>query len=356
MKSPRMIVAAMVAVAGFAGGLGFGVWQRAAVPVAVAAAPTNEELGLPEFQPQDAKIDREQFRASATSLMRADMLACRNLDAKPANPRAITTDEFAKMMTGVWLARTRTVHGLPVEMDTAYYIQMGPKGGTAVLIDRNNLRQGRFNRALQPTMAKAKAARPLTQTFVNCRFEFMDQYVKVLDTVPVQTLLTATTTSLKRQRTAGALTLEEAWRGMLSTGYFSRRSGVGAGVQLGDRKRFALLPSGLRTSEGDIEKGMTPGAEYLLPMVVGGFFRITLAPTTGVTGLPAVSMSIDAEYAGVGVNMNPDEITKGMERGTFVGEGDGFVAFGKDGYSTSDCGAKNGLTEPGMIFERYVIQ
>lgn len=356
MKSPRIIVAAIVAVAGFVGGVGFGVWQHAAVPVAVAAAPTNEELGLPAFQQQDAKIDREQFRASATSIMRADMLACRNLDAKPTSPRAITTDEFAKMMTGVWLGRTRTVHGVPIEMDTAYYIQMGPTGGTAVLIDRNNLRQGRFNRALQATMARSKPARPLTQTFVNCRFEFLDQYVKVLDTVPVQTLLTATSTTLKRQPRAGALTLEEAWRGMLSTGYFSRRSGVGQGIMLGDRKRFALMPNGLQTSEGDIEKGLTPGHEYRLPMVVGGFFRITLAPTTGLTGQPAVSMSIDAEYAGVGVSMNPDEITKGMERGTFVGEGDGFVAFGKEGYSTSDCGAKNGLTEPGMIFERYVFQ
>jgi hypothetical protein len=356
MKNPRVIVTAIIAVAGFVTGAGFTAWHGAPVPVALAAVPTPESLGLPAFQPQEAKIDREQFRASATSLLRADMLACRNLDAKQASPRAITPDEFAKAMTGVWLAKQRSVHGIAVEMDTAYYIQMTAQGGQAVLIDRNNMRQGRFARALQPTIAKAKPARPLTQTFVNCRFEFLDQYVKVSDTVPVQTLLTATQTTLKRAASAAPPTLEEAWRGIVSSRYFGERSGVGTGIRLGDRKRFAVLPNGLRTSEGDIERGASPGAEYMLPMAVGGFFRATLSPTTGPAGQPAVTLNIDAEYAGTGVNLNPNEVTKGIERGTFVGEGDGFVAFGKEGYMTSDCGAKNGLVEPGMIFERYVIR
>jgi hypothetical protein len=332
-----------------------------AVALATFAGPARVARAAEMMQPPPpppsvgAKVDRDQFALSASSLTRADLLACRNTDAAPRAPRAITTAEFAKALNGVWVAKNRSVHGIPVEMDTAYYIQVGPDGGQAVLIDRNNLRQGVFARALRSTVAAKQVAQPLMQTFVNCRYDFLDQYVKVSDTVPVQTLLTATGTKLVQAAGAKPPTLEQAWRAIVDSGYFSKRSGVGANARLGDGKRVATKFNGLKVTEADIEAGRAPGNEYLLPMCVGGFFKMKLNSTPGPAGMPAVRLSIEAEYAGTGVNLNPDTVTRGTEAGTFMGEGDSFVAAGAGAYATSGCGDKNGLTDPGMIFERYVI-
>jgi hypothetical protein len=237
-------------------------------------------------------------------------------------------------------------------MDTAWYIRMTGTTGEAVLIDRDNLGERVFERALKRLRATSKPGQPLMWSFVNCTLQFVDQYIKVSDDVPVDTLLTATGV---RTAGAGKISLYDAWQRIIDSRYFGRL-GSGPAARLGDGTRRTIMPDGRRVIETQVSSGEIPGAEYMLPMVVGAHFKITITPTsTQGSQVQDLHMRFEAEYAGSGVNMDPTEKTFGVEEGDFRSEGNAFVSFGRNRWTAGSCGSKNGMVTPEITFDRVVL-
>ena len=90
-------------------------------------------------------------------------------------------------------------------------------------------------------------------------------------------------------------------------------------------------------------------------MLTGALFQIALSNTEGQEFQNGV-MNWLAEYRGVGIGIPSGESVPGFEEGEIVMEGDAFVfPSGSAQWTTSDCGAKNGLVDPSLTFERVVI-
>ena len=331
-------------------------------------------------------LDRARFEKSAKSIARPDFLACRNNDAKLTRGSDLTVEEFSRMLHGVWVNQNRrTVHGMPVETDAAFYVDIRGGTGTAVLIDRNNLGDYPLTSPYvgNPGSNKAlRTARPLTMTFINCTYQFFDQYIKVADDVPRRVLGSSTEPGMKVKVNEP---LKEVWDQIVNAGYFNSFQMVtskGLGMQRsemstrqGDGKRVAVLPDGTRTTEKRIEEGFEPGSEYNLPMMTGAIFRITLTPKKNESvGYQSVTMRWDAEYRGVGIAIPVGEQVPGVEQGEFFKEGNACVSSislsGPNVWTTSECGDKNGLVgadavsnpaiagtnlKPTLIFDRVVI-
>jgi hypothetical protein len=310
------------------------------------------------------KIVQERFAKSASSIARPDLLACSNLDAKFSQPMDGQPEELANMLNGVWIGR-RTVHGVTIEMDTAFYIKMEGTKGSAILIDRNNLGQDSFATPL--TSSKLSPPKqPLMLSFVNCGLQFLDQYTKVADSidgVPMTILANATKTSISE-----GMGLKEVWNGIVNAGYFNTL-GERQTARMGDGTRLAVLPNGASATEKAIEAGSLPGSESYLPTVVGAFFQIDLTPKV-VGAQRGVSMRWLGEYRGAGVNLDPGALMSGIESGDFFREGGAFVstvpsAFttsGAEQWATTECGDKAEVsidpTSTGtvtMVFDRVVI-
>ena len=115
--------------------------NRPAAPTQGKAKPGEQALtGAKKLADAEPSFDRTPFKASAQSIARADLLACRNKNAALRNGRDADVNEFSGTLNGVWLNHNRrSVHGMPVVTDAAFYIQMDGATGTAILIDRNNL-------------------------------------------------------------------------------------------------------------------------------------------------------------------------------------------------------------------------
>ncbi len=357
--------------------------------VPVALTQQKSEAPTP-FRP---KYDREIFKKSGTSIARGDLLACRNDDAQITDGGDVDIDEFARMLHGVWVNQNmRTIHGVTVETDNAFYVDMRGREGVAVMIDRNNLGDFSLSKPyLTPGSSLRNVARPLTLTQVSCTYEFVDRYIKVSDEVPVEVLGASTHVKFPR----GA-TLEQAWKLIVDSGYFetfematqNREAGSPRRTvnmaRLGDGQRLAILPDGTRVDEKGIREGLVPGAEYSLPMMVGGFFKITLSPVSEGREHVGVYMRWDAEYRATGVGLSPGEPLVGIEDGIFAREGTSYVAarrsvpsatgnalaFEDDGWLSEEGGDKNALvaaegsfsarrklgsTSSGLYFDRMVI-
>lgn len=342
-----------------------GAFAFAALLIALAAplGMTQQKTGAPPFQP---KYDREIFKKSGTSLARGDLLACRNDDAQITDGGDVSIEEFSRTLHGVWVNQNgRSLHGITVETDNAFYIDMRGGTGTAIMIDRNNLGDFSLTKPyLTPGSKLRKTSRPLTMTFVNCTFQFVDRYVKVSDEVPYEVL--AASTGIRMGK---SISLEQAWKQIVSSGYFesfematqSREAGAPrrkvSMAALGDGQRMAVLPDGTRVDEKGIQAGLVPGAEYSLPMMVGAFFKITLTPRTEGRAYQGVHMRFDAEYRATGVGLKPGESLPGVEQGVFAREGNSYVSARRletspnspnslvldDSWSTDECGDKNGL-------------
>jgi hypothetical protein len=303
------------------------------------------------------KFDREQFKKSASSIARADLLACRNLDAQITQGSDADIAEFARMLNGTYLAR-RTVHGAAVEMDTAWLIDIRGERGSSILIDRNNLGTQHFETAFREAQL-AKPAKSTSIGMVNCSFQFLDNYYKVSDQVHIPALGKATGVELRE-----GMSLAEAWKRIVDSGYFNRLRD-GRAARLGDGTRDAVLPDGRRVTERQIEEGLAPGAEYFLPMLVGGYFEITLRYSQPPANKFAdgrafrgIHMKFDAEYRAAGIAVAPNEPTFGVEQGEFVKQGlnSSYVSFGANSWSASTCCSKNGLAgAPEMTFQRVVV-
>jgi hypothetical protein len=268
--------------------------------------------------------------------------------------------------------------------------------GTAIMIDRNNLGDFSLTKPyLTPGSRFRGTSRPLTMTFVNCTFQFVDRYVKVSDEVPYEVLAASTGIRMSKP-----FSLEQAWKEIVSSGYFesfdmatkSREAGAPRRkvnmATLGDGQRMAVLPDGTRVDEKGIQEGLVPGAEYSLPMMVGAFFKITLTPRSEGREYQGVYMRFDAEYRATGVGLKPGESLTGVEQGVFAREGNSYVSARRretpskrdsahalqdvivdDTWSTDECGDKNVLVtapEPttsqaaegshsSLHFERVVI-
>jgi hypothetical protein len=317
----------------------------------------------PQQTPQEAKVDRDEFLRSATSIARPDLLACRNLDAKFTQPMDANPEELARMLNGVWIGR-RTVHGISVEMDTAFFIRMQGTQGSGILIDRNNLGQATFVAPLRAANLP-KPARPIMMSFVNCKHQFLDQYIKISDRVPINILATAT-----NARIIANMTFKQAWDRINATNFFKRLGNLPM-AKLGDGKRRAILPDGTVAPEPQIEQGLKPGAEYYLPMIVGAYFDMDLAPTT-IGQRRGIAMKWNGDYRGAGVNLQEGQVVTGIEEGDFFREGNAFVSTiggiggggvtGARPWTTSECADKNGLnagasasTPVTLSFERVVI-
>jgi hypothetical protein len=343
-----------------------------------------------EVKRPEPDFDRDRFEKSAKSVARPDLLVCRNQDAKITRGSDLSVEEFSRMLNGVWVNQNRrTVHGLPVETDTAFYIEMHGATGTAILIDRNNLNDYSLTSPyLSQGSRLRKTARPLTMTFVNCTFQFLDQYIKVSDEVQPRELAVSTNLALRTnvlRNLRAQSSLEPLWRQLVSSGYFNSFNMVtNRGLRTthrklspvqGDGTRVAILPDGTMTDEKRIEQGLEPGSEYNLPMMVGALFKITLTPVKKPgRAFQSVRMRWDAEYRGVGVAMRVGEPVLGIEQGEFLKEGNACVSAvslsGPDAWMTSECGNKNGLVQadavsnpaltnsdlkPTLIFDRVVI-
>ena len=334
------------------------------------------------------KYDKPFFKKSAQSVARADLLACRNTDAVVTQGRDASAAEMAKALHGVWINRNgRTVHGRPVETDTAWYIDMRGTTGTAILLDRNNLGLDTLTApfvnggdssltARTRERLSVRPRQPLSMKQVNCVYEFVDEYIKVSDELLIEALVATTPIRLTK-----GLTLRGAWQQLIEAGYFEYldmptdyRGGKALSTRtaLGDGKRYGFTPEGVKVTEAMVAEGVAPGAEYEMPMQVGAFFEITLTEReNGPGGFKSVFLRMDAEYMGTGINLTPGEPVLGVEQGEFVMEGNAFVSArsvsGADTLTTSECADKNALlTEtPGgkvsgelnteFVFERMVI-
>ena len=193
----------------------------------------------------------------------------------------------------------------------------------------------------------------------------MDEYVKVTDTVPVEALARSTGVQFR-----SGMTLVDVWKGLVANRYFDSLDMPTSNdpngpkktlnARLGDHTRMAIMPDGTAATEAEIEKGLVPAAEYELPMMVGGIFRITLTsvPASAGRAHKAVRMRWDAEYRGAGMGLAPGQPVYGIEQGDFVMEGQAFVSarnmFGTESarasaeladsaWLTSECGDKSGL-------------
>ena len=330
----------------------------------------------PQDKPFEPNYDREIFKKSGTSIARGDLLACRNRDAKITQGADVNIDDFAKTLHGVWVNQNnRSLHGVTIETDNAFYIDMrNGRTGTAILIDRNNMSDFSLSKPYTTAGSRyRRVSRPLTMSFVNCTFQMIDRYVKVSDEIPLEVLAASTRVQLGRK-----VTLEQAWQRIVAAGYFtsfdmateSRDPGTARrrvnAATLGDGQRLAVMPDGTRVDERGIEEGLVPGAEYGLPMMVGAFFRITLTPVTEGRQHQAVHMRWDAEYRATGVGLKPGDVLHGVEQGTFAREGSAYVSAKNAGvvnaggssplstvtsntWSTDDCGDKNALVNQQTI-------
>ena len=326
----------------------------------------GDRIGGPDDPP---RYDKPHFKKSAQSIARADLLSCRNQDAVVTKGRDASAHEMARALHGIWVNRNgRTVHGRPVETDTAWYIDMRGLTGTAILLDRNNMgvdtltapffaadgSESSLTKRARERLA-VRPQRPLSMKQVNCTYEFVDEYIKVSDELILEAL--AATAPV---RLTDRMTLRDVWKQLIAAGYFevleiptsyldkSKIQKVRA--SLGDGKRFGFTPEGLRVTEDMVAEGLVPGAEYELPMLVGAFFEITLTEREeGPGGYRSVFLRMEAEYQGTGINLEPGETVAGIEQGEFVMEGNAFVSARNisalDGFTTSTCADKNGLDE-----------
>ena len=332
------------------------------VLLVAGTAIAQEGIGTdPRLKPT---FDKPVFIKSAHSVARADLLSCRNTEAQVENPRDASAQALAKAIHGVWINRNgRTVHGRGIETDTAWYIDMKGTTGTAILLDRNNMGldtltapfvDGGDNRLTERTRERLKVRpnRPLSWKYVNCTYEFVDEYVKVSDELVLEALAATTPVVLTKD-----LTLKEAWAQLKAAGWFhvldmptsyGGDKAVRVSTKLGDYKRWGFTPEGVKVTEEMVIEGLAPGAEYELPMQVGAFFEITITEIPeGPGGYRSVFMHMDAEYAGTGINLVPNEPSYGIEEGEFVMEGNAFVSArsvsGDLCYGTGTCGSINGL-------------
>ena len=352
--------------------------------VLVAGATAVQAAG-PDDTPA---YDKPFFIKSAQSVARADLLACRNKDAKVLEPSDASAAAFSNALNGIWINRNgRTVHGRPVETDTAWYIQMDGLTGTAILLDRNNMGLDTLtapfvdfgaSQSLTEKTRERLAVRPnqpLALRQVNCTYEMVDEYVKVSDEMLIEALVATTPI----QMTEG-LNLEGAWEQLKAAEYFEyldmptdylAGQAVRTRTKLGDSKRYGFTPEGVKVTEAMVAEGKAPGAEYEMPMQVGALFKITLTEReNGPGGFKSVHLHMDAEYAGTGINLVPGEEVESYEQGEFVMEGGAFVSarsVSNDlAYESGWCGNKNGLDpvalsgeevvqNPEFFFERMVI-
>ena len=320
---------------------------------------------------EEPSYDKPVFIQSAQSVARGDLLACRNKDAVVTKGSHASVADLAAALNGVWINRNgRTVHGRTVETDTAWYFDIRGNTGTAVLLDRNNMGLDTLTAPFADP-ATWTASSPLAIRQVNCTYEFVDEYIKVSDTLLMDVL--ATTTGLTP---SPDLTLTDVWSQLKANGYWNYLNVPTAFVggtnelistSLGDGLRYGFTPEGARVTEPEVMTGLYPGAEYELPMKVGALFDITLTQRqNGPGGYDSVFLHFDAEYAGTGINMVPGESVSSYEQGEFVMEGGAFVSArsvsGADAYETGWCDDKNGLAVEGQvegetefIFERVVI-
>ena len=339
-----------------------GVMLVLMVLVGAGMAAAQEGIGTdPRSRPT---FDKPIFIKSAHSLARADLLSCRNTDAQVERPSHASADAFAKAIHGVWINRNgRTVHGRPVETDTAWYIDMNGTTGTAILLDRNNMGldtltapfvDGGGDSLTKRTRERlaVRPDRPLSWKYVNCTYEFVDEYVKVSDELVLEALAATTPVRLTK-----GLTLRKAWDQLKEAGWFdvldmqtSYRGGKALRVstKLGDMKRWGFTPEGVKVTEEMVVAGLAPGAEYELPMQVGAFFEIDVSSIeNGTGGYRSVYLKMDAEYMGTGINLVPNEPHQGIEEGEFVMEGNAFVSArsvsGDLSFGAGTCGVVNQL-------------
>jgi hypothetical protein len=333
------------------------------IVIAVPIGMTQEKTGALPFRPN---YDREIFKKSGTSIARPDLLACRNSDAVITDGGDVQPEDVARLLHGVWVNQNgRSLHGITVETDNAFYIDMRGTTGTAIMIDRNNLNDFSMTRPYLEAGSRIRnVANPVTMTFVSCAYEFVDRYIKVSDVVPLEVLGRSTGIQFSKKAT-----MEQAWRQIISSGYFesfdmlvqNREPGAARRrvnmATLGDGQRMAILPDGTRVDEKGIKDGDVPGAEYCLPMMVGAFFKITLTPKTEGRQYQAVDVRFDAEYRATGVNLKPGETLYGNEHGVFAKEGNALVAANRiengkqldDTWDSHEGGNKNELVTPSSI-------
>src|ERR1044072_8815431 len=133
------------------------------IPVGLA----QEKSEVP-FEP---KYDREIFKKSGMSIARPDLLACRNPDAQITDGGDVNPADLSRMLHGVWVNQNgRSLHGIQVETDNAFYINMTGNTGTAIMLDRNNLNDFSLTKPyLEPGSSLRTVANPLTVTFIPTR-------------------------------------------------------------------------------------------------------------------------------------------------------------------------------------------
>jgi hypothetical protein len=329
-----------------------------ALPVALVVAtcgrdlPTVGSVSVAEDRPS---YDFEEFKASAQTIARADLLACRNGDAAITRPSNASIGEFAKELHGTWIGRRRSMHGTPVEVDQIFLIDLRGARGAGILIDRSNL-GSRF-------AASYEGKAPVnTYNLVDCTYELVDSYEKVSENVDLTVLGNATGVPMN-----GVRNLSQAWDRLVRAGYFNSfdldaRAGArpdGRDVRL-PRHRNVVLGDGQTVTAQQIAQGLAPGAEFMFPSITGGVFDITLTlHKPAGSNYNGIHMNWDASYRAVGLDVPAGQAMKGVERGLFMKEGNAYVsamqprgegrrdALAADNLSgswaTSDCGDKLAL-------------
>jgi len=320
------------------------------------AVEPGEALDRPDF-------DRSNFKASAHSVARGDLLACRNLDANFNNLQPANSRELADALHGTWVNQNmRSVHGRPVDTDAIWLIDMKSERPASILIDRDNLGEHILNNLYgtptkaewSNTMASLREDERLMMSFVNCTIEFVDYYVKVSNDVLIDELARGTRVNMD-----SIDNLDDAWKALVNAEYFESfeirtapfsNATKTVSAKQGDNQRVAITPDMRVVSEREIMKGLYPGAEYYMPMTTGGLFHITLrdVPPSGGLNVAGVELFMDAEYRGVGIGLEPNEPMLGVEQGIFRREGNAFVAGGAgrsmdELWTTSACGDKHNL-------------
>lgn len=295
-----------------------------------------------EIRPVEAqeikKSDAYKVTPERMSIARADLLVC---DAGNGNlpiqhGRNVDLAAFAKVLNGTWVRRL-TWAGLPLETESAFYFDLGAKGGQVMMIDQANLGEGPLTRkALALANQPNGLIKTPTLTFVDCELKYVDRYIKIADGPVFEGMPVSSVSSRPSLAKGAPRPLESAWSELVGKAFFDRFQSA-VRLDLAARK---------------------VGGEMYLPARVGALWQADLKAEP-VAGLYGARLHMKGQYRGTLEGMPIGKTLPGIETAQFFMEGGNYVAAripdqNLTGWEAEACPEFLGLTGD-LDWERVVL-